>query len=220
MSLYPPFGEPALTWWPELGVGAYPVRQADEPYHCDPSASAYFAKYQEYARTPLGEALTRERVAWVERFAPGCDLVDVGIGCGQFVAARQGTCGYDVNPHGVKWLRERGLWVDLAMAGIAADALSFWDVLEHVEDPNEMLSRARRWVFVSAPEYRGAGHVLSSRHYRRDEHRWYWTAVGLTRWMESLGFIVRGRDDFERRLGREDIWSWAFERNHPAPEVK
>lgn len=194
--------EKRLQWLPELGLGYYEV-EPGEPY-----GEAYFAKYQAMAATPMGAAITSARVDLVRRWWAG-PVVDVGIGCGQFVEAIDGA-GYDVNPVGVAWLRERGRFVDPYAAEV--DAITCWDSLEHLRDPGALLARARHWVFVSLPIFRSAEHAVQSRHFRRDEHYFYFTEPGFERFMRSHGFELRERDNIETLLGREDILSFAFER--------
>lgn len=183
-------------------MGWYPVEQA--PYDAD-----YWAKYEGYARTDRGLALNRARLDLVSAYHDG-PLVDVGIGCGQFVQSRPGTVGYDVNPVGVRWLKARGLWHDPYKGEI--EAASFWDSLEHIPEPAPLLANIRRWVFVSLPIFRDSAHVLRSKHFRKDEHCWYWTRHGLIGWMRAQGFVCRLVDCREQLLGREDIESFVFER--------
>lgn len=193
-----------LVWLPELGMGRYPVKRTGRPYDAE-----YFARYQQLADTPLGRDLTAARIRLVARHYTG-PLVDVGIGAGQFVEARPNTRGYDVNPAGVEWLLQRGVW-----AGLYDDrypALTFWDSLEHIDRPDVAVGRAEKWVFVSVPIFSGAEHVVRSRHFRRDEHIWYWTHDGLVAWFEKQGFMLVEHNSIETQLGREGIGSFAFAR--------
>ncbi|MEA1064730.1 methyltransferase domain-containing protein [Erwinia sp. HR93] len=192
-----------LVWLPQLGVGRYPV-PPERPYD-----DGYFLRYQGMAETEMGRALTKARIALVARHYSG-SLLDVGIGAGQFVDSRPDTLGYDVNAAGIAWLKERGKWADL-YAG-EYDALAFWDSLEHIDDPEEAVSRARECVFVSIPIFSGAEDVLSSRHFRPDEHIWYFTHEGLIAWFERMGFACVECNREESRLGREGINSYAFKR--------
>lgn len=195
--------ERALIWLPEHGMGFYPVTA--QPY-----GEAYFAKYRGYAETELGRALTAARLQLVARHYKGW-LCDVGIGCGQFIEARGAeTYGFDVNPAAEAWLRERNLYVDPRYG--AAPACSFWDSLEHIAEPRRILDNVGSWVFVSLPVFRGAEHVMRSRHFRRDEHVWYWTGEGFVAWMSAQGFRLRERNRMETELGRDGIESFAFER--------
>ncbi|MBS3892307.1 methyltransferase domain-containing protein [Serratia marcescens] len=192
-----------LIFLPELGIGYYPVPQ-DRPYDDD-----YFARYQQMADTPMGRALTQARVALVKRHHRG-QVLDVGIGAGQFVAARPQTLGYDVNPAGVDWLRLRARWADL-YAG-TFPALTFWDSLEHIDNPEIAVARAEAWVFVSIPIFANGEAILCSKHFRKDEHLWYFTHDGLLKWFGEQGFTCAEVNDDESLLGREGIRSYAFRR--------
>jgi hypothetical protein len=194
-----------LVWLPERGMGWLPVTGA--PYD-----AGYFAKYEGYAATPMGKAITAARVALVERWAAGVDtLCDVGIGCGDFVAARDWFSGFDINPAGVAWLdKNRRNWNPWKWR---TDALTFWDCIEHIADPAPLLANAQRWVFASLPIVPGDGPPpLDWKHLRRDEHTLYWTAPGFVAWMAEHGFSCMEQNDEETRLGREDVLSFAFRR--------
>jgi hypothetical protein len=194
-----------LVWLPERGMGYYPVTQT--PYDAD-----YFAKYQRYAATPLGSALTWARIKMVERHAGEILVCDVGIGCGDFVESRRfPTVGYDINPAGEEWLRGNGVWFD--PWSLPVPALTFWDCLEHIPNPAPLLANATAWVFVSLPIVPGNGPpALDWRHFRRDEHCWYWTEDGFVLWMAEHGFACVEVNRMESELGRLDIGSFAFRR--------
>ncbi|HCR1911712.1 TPA: methyltransferase domain-containing protein [Enterobacter kobei] len=190
-----------LIWLPELGMGRYPV-PPERPYD-----ERYFMRYQVMGDTTMGSRLTDARINLVTRHYQGT-LLDVGIGAGQFVASRPETVGFDVNPAAVDWLMTRELWAELYTAHYPA--LSFWDSLEHIDHPDLAVLHAEKWVFVSVPIFDNAEHVLYSRHYRRDEHIWYWTHDGLVRWFDRQGFDCTEFNTTESELGREGIGSYAF----------
>lgn len=199
-----------LVWIPRRGVGFYPA--AGDVYD-----QAYFNKYIQYSRTPLGQALTHDRVNLVNRYTMDQDHVDVGIGCGAFIEMRElqiPTYGYDINPAGVEWLTQRNLWVDPRQSIVAS--VSFWDVLEHIPDPAEILDNVTHRVFMSTPIFADAEHVLRSKHFRPDEHCWYWTRDGLLWWMGKHGFDCVEHSTPESLLGREDIHTFVFRRREPA----
>jgi hypothetical protein len=91
-------------------------------------------------------------------------------------------------------------------------AASFWDSLEHINNPDQILQYITDYVFVSMPIYENAEHVLRSKHFRKDEHCLYFTKDGFVNWMAGKGFDLLEISDFESRLGREDILSFAFKR--------
>lgn len=195
-----------LVWLPELGMGRLYVREA--PYD-----EKYFQKYERYAAEPMGQAITDARIELVRKWAgTGPGVLDVGIGCGDFVAQWPGRAeGFDVNPAGVAWLETRGLLRDPREGG--SRVLTFWDVLEHIPEPRVFIAAAQRWVFCSLPIVPGDGPPPRDwKHLRRDEHCWYWTRSGLIRWMADQGFRCVECCAAEILLGREDVETFAFER--------
>jgi hypothetical protein len=195
-----------LTWFPEAGCGYYPVPPAVNTYD-----GAYFDKYAEYARTEMGGRLNAARMALVNRHHDG-HLVDIGVGCGSFVEARANTHGYDINVKAIEWLNYRDLWWNPYVR--PCQAVSMWDVLEHIHDFPALLDQVREYVFVSLPVFSGPEDVLKSRHYRKDEHVWYFTPLGFIRLMSGLGWRCIEMNDEETRIGRDSIGSFAFRRRH------
>jgi Methyltransferase domain len=154
------------------------------------------------------------RFNFVERHYRG-PLVDVGIGSGAFVELRRGrgrtTYGYDVNPAGMEWLEQRMLLVDPHL--VVFEAVTLWDVLEHIPDFQSLLANVREWLFVSLPIFRDAEHALRSKHFRPDEHCWYFTRDGLVFALKLCGFVLVSESKVETDLGREDIGTFAFRRD-------
>ena len=202
--MFNPIASDSLIWLPERGLGYFPVRA---PKY----GEEYFQKYEGYADTEMGKRITKSRIDLVDRHMTGC-IVDVGIGCGQFVEMRgltQPTLGFDVNPVGESWLKSRGLWCDI-YNGQVCKALTFWDSLEHIEDIDSAVLRAREFVFVSIPIFNGHEHVLRSKHFKKNEHYWYFTHDGLVLWFAERGFALIESNQIEQGLGREDIGTYAF----------
>jgi hypothetical protein len=203
-----------VIWDSARGIGYLPV--TEQPYDAD-----YFAKYEAYAATEMGRAITQARVELVRRHVSWeTSLVDVGIGCGAFVDAVEDgglaygfgfALGYDINPVGVAWLEKRFAFRDPRSEPV--DALTFWDSLEHITNAAEFIASAREWVFCSLPIVPGDGPPRADwKHYRPDEHCWYWTRMGLVRWMADHGFRCVECNLMESDLGREDIETFAFRR--------
>ncbi len=171
----------------------------------------YFLKYVRYAETPLGKHLTESRVAFVDKWHPG-KMLDVGVGSGQFVKARADTYGYDINQTAVKMLKDIGKYADIQDS--VFPAYSFFDSFEHIKDHRHLLNsmEPKTKLFISIPIFRDISHILRSKHFRTDEHYWYFTAQGIMKYMADYGFACLDVDNFEIRAGREDIWSFVFEK--------
>jgi len=120
-------------------------------------------------------------------------------------------CGYDINVAGRLWLQDHGCYRNPYTYEFV-DAVTMWDVLEHIEDFGPLLNNVRQWVFLSLPIFRDQEHTLRSKHFRPDEHYWYFTAPGLQHVMGLHGFELKHSDDRESRRGREDILSFVFRR--------
>ncbi len=192
-----------LIWDEERGVGYYPVKS---PVY----GREYWEKYQGYAKTPMGDAITAARVLLVSRhLKPEELLVDVGIGDGSFIKARPNTYGEDINPWAIQWMKDNGKLIN---PNWGAENYSFWDSLEHFSHPEEAVAKVRNMCFVSIPTFRGREHVLKSKHYRKDEHYWYFTATGLVDWFNSMGLARIAANTWESHLGREDISTFVFKR--------
>lgn len=199
-----------LVWLPERGMGYYPVRDVDEPYTAAnlEQAKAYFEKYQAYAATDMGKAITQARADLVKRWWDG-PVLDVGIGCGAFIEAHGNADGQDINPVAQEWLRERGLGGPIFTQ---VEAGCFWDSLEHLPNPSNWLSMFCPYVFVSLPIVKDPGRITAWKHFRPDEHRWYWTRDGFLAWMAEQSFECLEANSMEQTLGRQDIESFAFRR--------
>lgn len=201
------WAEGEFIWFPAQGMGYLPpldpIEYGDE----------YFERYERLKGDPLNEALMAHRVDLVQRYAPDGVLVDVGIGAGTFLEALHAVgrpaYGFDVNPRGVAWLEERGLYRDPYDTDV--DVMTLWDVLEHVPHPDDLLAGVGL-VLCSLPIFEGPDHALASKHFKPGEHCWYWTRNGLIRWMALRGFWCVHHDAQESVIGREDIESFVFRR--------
>lgn len=194
-----------LTWLPDLGLGYYPVK--DSPYD-----GAYWDKYRAMDRTRIGDKLTAARLALVRHYAGSvapAQIADIGIGGGRFVE-EMGCHGFDVNPEAVAWLAKHGRLIDPYHQPV--EVATFWDSLEHIHDPSPLMANVRRFAFISCPIFDGPGHARRSKHYRPDEHCWYFTRRGLSTFMGELGFEMVVSNNMEQSAGREDIGTFVFRR--------
>lgn len=75
-----------------------------------------------------------------------------------------------------------------------------------------VIQQASEYVFVSIPIFTDAGDILRSHHFRKDEHIWYFTDVGIKRWFAEQGFECAEQNTIECQLGRKGVASYAFRR--------
>jgi hypothetical protein len=173
--------------------------------------AAYYDKCAGYDGKDIAQAINAGRAALVDRYVGANRVLDVGIGSGEFIRSRPNTFGHDVNPLAIEWLKRNDLW---ASSLGEFTGYSFWDVIEHVQDPGEYFRHIQlhSFAFFSLPIFYGLGGVRLSKHYRPGEHLQYFTEDGFTQWMGMHGFMLLERQDFEIRAGRESIYSFAFKR--------
>lgn len=189
-------------------------------YQADTSRSVeygkdYFDKYVRYEGTEIARRLNDFRTAFSASY---CDVIlDVGVGSGEFIkeSGSRKVYGFDINPYAMEWLKRRGLFID-PYEGVPGfvDGLTFWDALEHIPDPGDLLGRLRQgaFVLVSIPIFKNLSDVNGSKHLRRDEHYVYFREDGLARYMADLGFTLLETRDDETAAGREGILSFCFRR--------
>lgn len=194
--------KPSLFWSDELGYGwhsAPPMTYSGE----------YFAHYQKLDDTPMGEALTKARLALVERHTKASLGVDIGIGGGRYVKESWGQ-GFDVSREAVDWLQRTYSYTDPYLRPVPV--ITCWDSLEHIPEPEKLLAQVTDWFFVSLPTFDNATEARESKHFKPSEHLWYFSVPGLIRWAEDQGFECREVNHIETKLGREGITSFAFKR--------
>jgi hypothetical protein len=176
-----------------------------------PYDGEYFDRCLGYEDQKIAMAINAGRIELVAKhFGPG-RVCDIGIGSGEFIKKRPQTFGHDVNPVALKWLAEQGKRAeDLCAFG----AYTFWDVIEHVPEPETYFRQVQLHarLFTSIPIFETLDAIRGSRHYRPGEHLYYFTRDGFLEWMNEHGFAVLEIADFETAAGRESIESFAFRR--------
>jgi hypothetical protein len=198
-----------LTIDKQLGIA---FQAGGEPF--DYGAS-YFAECVRRANTDIGHRLNAIRLALTERYCT--KLLDFGIGSGAFIeASRLPALGFDINPLGVLWLSERLKFVDVIRCGVPrdVDGVTLWDVLEHMPEPIAFLKiiPAGVVVFTSLPVLTDIGRVKESKHYKPNEHLWYFTDAGFCGFVERLGFEILEVSDAETLAGRDGVKTFVFRR--------
>ena len=177
-----------------------------------PYDGAYFDKYVGYEGQEIANRINAARVSLVNRHvgARG-NVLDVGIGSGEFIKSRPQTFGFDINPKAADWLKSQRLWNESFHLFVG---LSFWDVIEHVPEPANYFDRVKKgaFLFTSIPVFTDLGRIRASKHYRPNEHYYYWTRDGFVSWMGLHGFKLVECNDDETKAGRESILSFAFKK--------
>lgn len=150
----------------------------------------------------------RARRAWVERSVRGGRLLDAGCGFGHFLAvldgARWDARGIDVSPRAVHEARQRfgvrceARRVDEAISEEAGcyDAVTLWDVIEHVPGPAAVIGRLAGLLrpggslFISTPDLSSAvARLLGRRWHYLDpmQHLTLFSREALCRACRSAG---------------------------------
>src|SRR4051812_4722180 len=134
---------------------------------------------------------------------PGAELLDVGAGKGRFVAYARGAGyaarGIEPSARGVEAagaVVERAGWQDAEVAPASLDAVSFWHVLEHLDDPGAAVARAAGWLRPGGVLLAGTPN-LASWQARWSGGAWYHLDVPRHR----VHFTPRGLEALLRRAG-------------------
>lgn len=211
-----------LHWMEPIGIGFYDCDAVNAAVGAvSPYDDAYFAKYQDMADSEVGAALNRFRAEIVAKHSPlhaqgTATLLDVGIGDGAFLRAVApfawlSPFGCDINPAGIAYLIENGQLASFEEPA-SFDVVTFWDSLEHIRDPRPALAAARQVALVSIPIFTDAAHAVTSRHFRPDEHFWYFTRHGFIQFADQEGFDCVDVLATETALGRDSIETFVLRR--------
>lgn len=189
------------------GIAVQKDKTKSIPYDED-----YFERYVGYEGTSIAILLNESRVAITEKYCKG-PLLDIGIGSGEFIkSSNLKVYGFDINPLGVKWLKSRDLYINPYENKMPICGWIFWDSLEHFAEPQDILTLVEpgEHVFISIPIFHDILLVKEWKHYRPNEHFYYFTTYGLIDYMKQSGFILLEFNDAETRAGRQDILTFVF----------
>jgi SAM-dependent methyltransferase len=156
---------------------------------------------------PLRRLTEVDRTRFTARIPPGARVLEVGAGDGRFLA-RLAAAGYRVSgiePSRSAWALARDAGVPVENVGVEAatieaggqDAVVLWHVLEHLDDPEGVLRRVRRWLAPGGRVVVGCPNLdsLQARiggdawfHQDVPRHRSHFTARGLGLLLDRTGF--------------------------------
>lgn len=206
-------------------IRRYSGVQVDDLFHCDCGIAyqtdrsnqydygqEYFDNYINREDTPIAIKLNEFRNSITEKYCK-C-VLDVGVGSGEFIKKSSiKTFGYDVNPHGINWLKDRGIYLDIYEERWPdeIDGVSLWDTMEHIPNPTELIKRIRGgFLFISLPIFKDCSEIRQSKHYKPNEHLYYFTEYGLEKFLSDSGFYLVEKTDAESKAGREGVLSFVF----------
>lgn len=176
----------------------------------------YHDHYAKLEGSPVANALNAGRCAMLARHAPAeSSVLDIGAGCGTFVKAARSwgfdAKGFDVIAKTVDFLKSMDAFADDPER---FDVVTFWDSLEHIENPGTVLRRISSGavVLVAIPLVTDLTKVRESKHYKPGEHLYYFTECGFVEWMNRHGFRMLEYSAHEVEAGRESIGAFAFRR--------
>lgn len=136
-------------------------------------------------------ALAELRLRVLEAFVPrGGELLDFGCGRGDFLRVARRA---DWNAWGCDVVPGEGLlWPEVALRAGPWDVVCFFDSLEHLSDPADVVrTLGARWLYVSLPECHYPDNpdwFMRYYHRRPGEHLFHWNRQGLDEWMGHLGY--------------------------------
>ena len=121
--------------------------------------------------------------------------LDIGCGNGDFLKTRPGSVGCDVNPFNTDYCNEIGLeayhYVNypLKFNDLSFDSIFLDNVLEHIEDPSDLLIEARRVLkdkgifLIGVPTLRGFKNQV--------DHKIFYDEKNLKKLLSDFGFIQK-----------------------------
>jgi 2-polyprenyl-3-methyl-5-hydroxy-6-metoxy-1,4-benzoquinol methylase/predicted RNA-binding Zn-ribbon protein involved in translation (DUF1610 family) len=207
----PWFTRRRATWWrcPACGlllVHPQPEREAlAELYE-----AAYYTKPKDHS--PKNLRKWGDRVRTIETVCPPCRVLDVGCGGGEFLtnALKRGweAWGLELAAGAVKAMPEPvqrrvtvGTLEEAPFPEESFDALTYFDVIEHVRDPLHFLRSGRRYLrrdgmlVITTPDAGSLKARLKGRFWKyldfnRYLHLYHFSAETLERALTATGFEV------------------------------
>ena len=189
-----------------LRNGSGAVFQADEngePVSPIEYKNPYFNKWVDMDFEKI-DAINKIRFKMVSMFCGGASgLLDFGCGTGDFVLWSRLNMPYSCQVYGydldlfdynkAKSLTLTPGTTDLKDLGGKFDVVTMFDSLEHLRFPSDIFSLDPRWFIVSVPNtdsrmWRDKTMFTSWRHYRPNEHIWYFDRYTLGSLFSQHGY--------------------------------
>lgn len=170
---------------------------------------AYFDKLKGYEYTEIENKISQYRILLTMKYIkPDKRILDFGCGTGIFVRKHpyNAIAGFDI-------LYEKNDG-NMIQNFKTYDAICMWDVLEHLQEPDKYINalKLNGFLFLSLPIFDNLDDLKQSKHYRPNEHYWYFTDKGLKDYFIKNGYELREEGKGEIEAGRENIKSYVFQR--------
>lgn len=172
---------------------------------------AYYERYVTLKASEIANKLNLCRTSITQKYCKS--ILDIGIGSGEFIkSSKLKTYGFDINPIAITWLESQGLFKNPYESMPEVDGLSFWDSLEHIPNPNALLSlmRSGQYAFIALPIFEDLEKVKQSKHYKPNEHYYYFSKDGMIKYMQDSNFTLIEITDDESQAGRDGILTFVF----------
>jgi hypothetical protein len=178
--------------------------------------ASYFDHYVNLENTDISIKINSIRTSFTQKYV-NC-LIDVGIGSGEFIKnSNCKTYGFDINPKGIEWLKQENKFIDIYNEPIPEDVQgwTFWDCLEHIKEHSKIfnLMRKGQYLFLSLPYFENLDNIRDSKHYKPNEHYYYFVQQGLMVYMRDCGFELVEYNFDETKAGRSSIIGCCFKKN-------
>lgn len=201
------------TWIHDMGL-VIQHEPSIQPYDY---GDAYFQNYRNYRYSPIARDLNDLR----RSLCRDANVLDVGVGDLAFLDTLEAYnkrglfLGYDVNPIAIRELQRRNQWLDIFTETIPEEitTITLWDTLEHIPDPHRYFAAfGGRNLIVSLPIFRDFRELKTSKHFKPNEHLYYFTNWGLIRWLSTYGYQLEFVTSMESEIGRDGILTFRFTR--------
>ena len=189
----------------------------------------YFDKLKKYEgadRSDRAQKISGGRVRMVKRYEEYWssfaheNILDYGCGACTFIKTILDDDyfhifprGWDVMTESKRNMPQGSRWFDPYNENMREIGLiTMWDVIEHLPEPSKLLDLVKHGtcVILSTPLYDSLDDIKDSKHYRPNEHFWYFTDKGIKVFMAEHGFFFEEQQYFEMAAGRENIGTYVF----------
>jgi len=193
-----------FIWIPKKEIGYYPIEHQKRDY---------FDIYLKLEDTTIGKKINEFRINLVNRYCNGF-VLDVGIGSGIFLRKRKKCIGYDIDSKAIKYLKENDMYFDIYAHNFNNKniiGVTFFDSFEHLKTHDIILDKIQKQtIFISIPIFSGLDDILNSKHFKPNEHYWYFTKTGFINYMKHKKFKICEIRDDEIKLGRDNILTFVL----------